>query len=198
MSEENLDNNDVFESLEEVKEEALSSCQTCQECENGGCPVNVGEVKPPEAGEPVDPTLEFDLTRKDRQGALSHVQEVLQRAQSGAKLSRKDIVKALKNIQYHAVYLDELVVTLLQEMYRIVQALAQQEVNDFALRTNLKTVVIGLDKKGLISEEELSKIFKEEILPAELGQVAQGDQVDEIQKEETQEALRSEKEMGDL
>lgn len=157
---------------------APSDCSTCPGCQfHEEEPIQVGQVNPPESGEPVDPTTAFDISRKLRQEALTHVKEVLDREASGSKLSRKDIVKATKNLLYHAVYLDELVVILLQEMYRIVQAVAQQEVNDFSLRANLKTIVVALDKKGLVTESELAEIFNKEVLPAELSKVSASEEI---------------------
>lgn len=136
-----------------------------EDCEH--CP-KLGEVSPPEAGHPVDPTLEFDLMRPARQEALSNVRDVLERIQKGAKLSRKDIVKSIKNLMYHAVFLDELTVSLLQEMYQMAQKVAQQEVSEFSLGANIKTIVVALDKKGVITQAELNDIFSKEVLPQEL------------------------------
>ena len=118
-----------------------------------------------EEAQPSDPTIQFDESRGTRQSALQASMEVVKRYNAGAKIDRKDIGKALKNLTAHAILLDELVVIMLSEMYRTVQVVAQNEVSLFTLRANLKAVVVGMVRKGLITDEELTKIFTDEVLP---------------------------------
>ena len=128
----------------------------------------IQEGPPPSNAPPEDPTLEFDQSRKTRQDALTAAYQVLQKANNKEKLGQKDLIKALQNLTSHAVHLDQLTVILLQEMYRIVQAVAGSEVTMFSLGANLKAVIRGLDQKNLVKEAEFEKIFREEVLPNEL------------------------------
>jgi hypothetical protein len=151
-------------------------------------PLEVSEMPPEETLEQEqskDPTAEFDLSRKSRQDAIKGAMDIVRRANSGAKLDRKDIAKALRNLTAHTVLLDELVVTMLQEMYRVVQTVAQNEVNLFTFRANLKAVVMGITRKGVITDTELADIFTKEVLPEMLPKEEEETGMTEEVEEET-------------
>lgn len=123
-----------------------------------------------------DPTAEFDLTRKARDEALGTVRAAMNRSEDN-KLSGKDVKKAIQGLYTCSKHTDDLLISLIRDIYRIVHAVAQGEVNTFTLRTNLKTVSKALIDKGVLDEEELKKLHDETVLKEELEKVeqAQGD-----------------------
>lgn len=137
----------------EGSEECPFKCDKCEDVPE------INAVEPPSEEKPTDPTAEFDITREDRKQALSAVNETLQKLANGQKLNAKKTIDMLKKVSAHAVLLDELVVTLLQEMYRIVQAVANQEVSDFSLRASMDALASALIDKGLVSKADLQDSF---------------------------------------
>jgi hypothetical protein len=156
------------EKIEDVVVECTKEGETCTGEEAASCPFKcdkeccpeINPVEPPpDEGPPPDPTGEFDITRKDRMDTLSAVNETLKKLAEGQKLNSKRTIDMIKKLSAHAVLLDELVVTLLQEMYRIVQAIANQEVSDFSLRASMDALASALIDKGLITKVELQDSF---------------------------------------
>jgi ribosome recycling factor len=133
----------------------------------GGLPLRQKEEVSSQQEQERDRVEQFDVTRKARQGALESVRKTLLQAED-SKLSRKDLMKVLKALYQYSVSADELTAATLKDMYKLLQAMAQQEMNVFALRTNLKTLIKGLEKKGLVVEDELRKLHDEEVLPLEI------------------------------
>ncbi len=133
---------------------------------------NLGDLTPeqntPEQTAEVDPTTEFDVNRKARQDALLRVQDVLSRAARGSKLNQRDFIKAFDAVYQYGAMTDELVTGLMGDLLRVVKAVAQTEVNMFALRTNVKTIARALEKKGIVNYEEMEEIHNKEIVPEEM------------------------------
>ncbi len=115
-----------------------------------------------------DPTEQFDTTRLVRKEALKSANEVLERIKKGAKLNKKDITKALTSLTLCLEMEDQLVLLLFRELFKMAQVMANEEVGLFSLGANMKAIIKGLDRKGVVSETELAEIFTKEILPEEL------------------------------
>lgn len=149
---------------------------------------NLGDLTPkssqPGQAVQVDPTEEFDVNRKARQEALNRVKDVLDRAAQGSKLNQKDFKKALNNLYNYNRMSDELATGLVRDLFRIVRAVAQSEVNLFALRTNMKTVVLALEKQGVVTEEMMREIHDKEVLPAELKQMGGNEKAEQLLRQE--------------
>jgi len=122
---------------------------------------------------------EFDATRKARQDALSIAREVLGRAAKGSKVSKKELIKAIKALHTYSTYTDKVVGNLMKDFIRMIQIVAQYEVSLFAIRTNVKTLVKALADKGIVAEDELRRIHDEEIMPQELKQMGISEQTEE-------------------
>lgn len=131
-----------------------------------------------------DPTEQYDTTRKARQECLKAVEEVLHRAAQGSKINRKDTIKALKNLYKVGTLSDEKIVGLIHDLFKAVRIIAQLEVNIFALRTNLKTVVRALSDKGIVTEDEMREIHDKIILPQELPKDTSPDIEQKLRKED--------------
>jgi predicted RNA polymerase sigma factor len=120
---------------------------------------------PPSRAASDDPTEGFDLTRKARQEALSSIKSVLDRAAQGHKTGRKQIDKALQALYVYSKHTDALMVSIIKDMYRIVQAMAGSEVALIGTKANVEALILGLENKEVITADEVKEISEKEILP---------------------------------
>jgi hypothetical protein len=131
-----------------------------------------------------DPTETFDISRGKRQEALNQVKDLLERASQGSKFTQKDFKKAFSALYTYNSLTEKLIVSFLNDTYRIVKAVAQSEVSIFALRTNVKALVRALDRKELINRELIEEIHDKEILPEELKQMGVSEEeIEEMRKD---------------
>lgn len=145
----------------------MSECENnCEGCTD--CPTKEAEVpKEPVQQTQQDPTAQFDVTRQARQEAIKQLEQVLDRASKGCKLDGKETKKAFKALHFLSTTHDNLLLIFMRDMYRMAMHMAQDQMNLFAIRTHLKSIVYALDQKGLITEKELEEIHDKEILPKE-------------------------------
>lgn len=134
----------------------------------------------------------FDIHRKARKEQLDKVRNVLNRSVAGAKLDKKSVTKALNALHSYGVLTDDIVSSLVESLYRVIRAVAQAEVSNFALRTNLKTLVRGLESKGIITQEEMRDIHDNQILPEELKNIGGDGETESVMKQKDFEELASE------
>jgi len=145
----------------------------------GGLPVRDVNTQEPQTQSVEDPADKFDVTRKARQDALKMLAQLLTAAE-GAKLSKKDVIKGFRALHEYCLHSDYMISAMVHDMYRIVHSVAQGEVNTFALRTNLKTLVKALELKDLVNQEELKEIHDQQVLPGELPPGTTDEQVAEL------------------
>jgi hypothetical protein len=127
-----------------------------------------GFQQPTDEEEPIDPTENFDTTRKTRRAELEVVAAILQRASKGERLKPKSFLDAIKSIFTYLYNTENLTIQMLKDMYGIVQAVAKAEMNIFVLMLKMKTLIKLLENKELITEEELKKVHDDEIIPKEM------------------------------
>ena len=141
----------------------LEACtpSDCSSCE-GSCCGNPKQELP----ENVDPTISFDKTRQHRVDALTEAVTIVGNLDKGQKVSPKKTIAVFKDLVNHAIFLDELVVSMLQEMYKMAELIATREVDTFNIQASLKAIIIGLGEKNVITDKELSDIFNKEVSAA--------------------------------
>jgi hypothetical protein len=155
--------------------ECEKNCEGCTDCPTNtvdevcaDCPTNEAEApKEPVQQAQQDPTAQFDVTRQARQEAIKQLEQVLDRASKGSKLDGKEMKKALRSLYVLTNTHDGLLLIFMRDMYRMAMHMAQDQMNLFAIRTHLKTIVKALEQKGVVTEKELEEIHDKEILPQE-------------------------------
>jgi len=154
-----------------MSEECNSEC--CEGCPQDCCPEPnnqevTTEIPTPKPAQDEDPTAKFDVTRTARQEALEAMEAVLSRASRGSKIDGKELKKAFRSLFVLTKTHNDLCLVLMRDLYRLAMHLAQSEMNLFAIRTHLKAVVRGLERKGVITQAELEEIHDKEIVIEEL------------------------------
>lgn len=141
----------------------------------------------PGAQETKDPAEALDAGRAYRHGALQEVGQVLAHTQSrpDKKLSNKGAFRALAALQTYCVYLEGLVEALVSDLYRAAQSAAVTQSNIFGLSLTTQALLKELEKKNLVTTDEVRETLEKEVLPEQMKQYqkpAEGEKTDAPQE----------------
>ena len=124
------------------------------------------EEQLPDQQEAIQEAVEkADVTRKARQEAYSIVHGILNRADRGDQIKHDDLMTAIRNLFIATGHMDELLQDVATDMITSIKAIASSELNLLSINIKLKTFVTLLERKGILTEEELMKLHDTEIFP---------------------------------
>jgi len=132
-----------------------------------------------------DPFDQFDPGRKARQATLAMMDEVLAKAASGSKVDQKKLTKVLFATRSLLAEHERLVCCLMGDIYNILQMHQQHGNYVWGNSTRLKSLLIALEEKNVVTEAEVSDINTNRVVPESMEKMKQQLEAQEQDTEET-------------
>jgi len=114
---------------------------------------------------PQDPVEAFDVTSGARREALKKVSQVLERASKGGKLNGAQTRKALEGLATAVDCLNSLITSIMYDLVKVMQAVGGGEQNVLMTSARLSSLLVVLDEKEIVTNDELLAAYKDKIAP---------------------------------
>jgi len=114
----------------------------------------------------VEDSIEMvDVTRKARQAACQEAQRLLAKSARGYSIDKKEQIKILNQLVMVTALQDQAIGKLMEDMVRTVRAQAEDEAQMTAESAVLRAVILTLEDKGVLTENDIKTTHQEKVIP---------------------------------
>lgn len=111
-----------------------------------------------------DITRQFLEASKTRQEVLLQLQHALLELAQGHKLKAHEQIKLIEHCTKYLQSLDQSMISLVTTLSHAINAIAKNNANLLELYARVRAVLLALEKKQLVTEAELDKIYHADVV----------------------------------